>query len=233
MKHNKKLLSEEAVSEIRSRIPVMAKNIHEGWVSDAVDLARGVGNTIKDIGSAALQGTKTGVGIGWNRMKTGTMNAARLGRDVARVVGRDIIAKSAKEAWQQHDATTIANSHQELNRHQFQLEQTWAKKLGMRHSDLRNIQENAPKQAPVIPNLANLPQGVNASDVRKEFERDRELWNAKVDLNHRIAGIHAADPETRRTANYVNGYRRHLNKITNQQHEEPWWANPGSIPQKI
>ena len=267
MNNNKKLLSEEAISVIRSRIPTMSKNIHEGIVSDVAGLARDAGSAVaagarvgaaalargtRTVADAALRGTAVGAAavgrgtrVGAAAVGRGTrVGAAAVGRGtrvgarvtwrgtkaVARVVGKDIakdiIWGGIKQGAAEQAAIVAAHTHQELNRHQHNLEQAYAQRLGMSHGALRNILANAPDQQPITPNFTNLPQGVSARDLKTDFDQKRSLWNAKVDLSHQIAGIHAADPELRRTANFVNASRRSLARTANIQHQEPWWTNP-------
>jgi len=279
MNNNKKLLSEEAISAIRSRIPTMSKDIHEGIVSDIAGLARVAGSAVAagarvgadalargtgTVADAALRGTRTvadaalrGTAVGAAAVGRGTrtvadaalrgtrVGAAAVGRGtrvgargawrgtkaVARVVGKDIakdiIWGGIKAGAAEQAAIVAAHTHQELNRHQHILEQTYAQRLGMSHAALRNILANAPDQQPIAPNLfIPLPRGVSARDLKTDFDQKRSLWNAKVDLSHSIAGIHAADPELRRTANFVNASRRSLARTANIQHQEPWWTNP-------
>ena len=289
MNNNKKLLSEEAISVIRSRIPTMSKNIHEGIVSDVAGLARDAGSAVaagarvgaaalargtRTVADAALRGTRTvadaalrgtmvgadaalrGTAVGAAAVGRGTrtvadaalrgtrVGAAAVGRGtrvgarvtwrgtkaVARVVGKDIakdiIWGGIKQGAAEQAAIVAAHTHQELNRHQHNLEQSYAQRLGMSHGALRNILANAPDQQPVTPNFTNLPRGISARDLKTDFDQKRSLWNAKVDLSHQIAGIHAADPELRRTANFVNASRRSLARTANIQHQEPWWTDP-------
>jgi len=226
MNYNKKLLSEEAVSEIRSRIPNMAKDIHEGIVSDAIDLARGIGSVVS-------AGARAHANALWQGTRTGARAVGQFAKDAGRVVGKEIIWNGIKQGAAEHVASTIANTHREMNMHQHEVERGWSKALGMKHQDLRHILDNAPETSPVVPNFANLPAGVSAKDLKQEYERDRNLWNAKIDLSHKIVGIHVADPDLRRRANYVNNTRRALNRQTNIPHEEPWWATPHLIPQKV
>jgi hypothetical protein len=267
MNNNKKLLSEEAISAIRSRIPTMSKDIHEGIVSDIAGLARDAGSAVaagarvgaaalargtgtvadaalrgtRTVADAALRGTKTvadaalrGTAVGAAAVGRGTRVGARATwrgtKAVARVVGKDIakdiIWKGFKAGNAEFAAQDIADQHQQLNRHQHTLEQTYAQRLGMSHGALQNILANAPDKQPITPNLFNLPPGVSARDLKTDFDQKRSLWNAKVDLSHSIAGLHAANPDLRRTANFVNASRRSLAQRANIQHQEPWWTNP-------
>ena len=289
MNNNKKLLSEEAISVIRSRIPTMSKNIHEGIVSDVAGLARDAGSAVaagarvgaaalargtrtvadaalrgtmvgadaalrgtRTVADAALRGTAVGaaaVGRGTRTVADAALRGTRVGaaavgrgtrvgarvtwrgtKAVARVVGKDIakdiLWKGFKAGNAEFAAQGIAAKHQELNGHQNDLERNYAQRLGMSHGTLRNILANAPDLQPVTPNFTNLPRGVSARDLKTDFDQKRSLWNAKVDLSHQIAGIHAADPDLRRRANWVNSSRRILAQKTKTQHQEPWWTNP-------
>ena len=278
MNNNKKLLSEEAISVIRSRIPTMSKNIHEGIVSDVAGLARDAGSAVaagarvgadalargtrtvadaalrgtmvgadaalrgtRTVADAALRGTAVGaaaVGRGTRTVADAALRGTRVGarvtwrgtKAVARVVGKDIakdiLWKGFKAGNAEFAAQGIAAKHQELNGHQNDLERNYAQRLGMSHGTLRNILANAPDKQPTIPNFTNLPRGVSARDLKTDFDQKRSLWNAKVDLSHQIAGIHAADPDLRRRANWVNSSRRILAQKTKTQHQEPWWTNP-------
>ena len=289
MNNNKKLLSEEAISVIRSRIPTMSKNIHEGIVSDVAGLARDAGSAVaagarvgadalargtrtvadaalrgtmvgadaalrgtRTVADAALRGTMVGaaavrdgtavgaaaVGRGTRTVADAALRGARTGaratwrgtKAVARVVGKDIVKDKIwagiKQASDEQDAIITAQEHQELNGHQTNLERNYAQRLGMSHASLRSVLTNAPEQKPITPNFANLPRGVTARDVKADYDQKRSAWNAKVDLSHQIAGLHASDPNLRRTANYVNSSRRSLVQKAGLVHNEPWWTDP-------
>jgi len=289
MNNNKKLLSEEAISAIRSRIPTMSKDIHEGIVSDIAGLARDAGSAVAagarvgaaalargtgTVADAALRGTRTvadaalrGTAVGADAALRGTrtvadaalrgtrtvadaalrgtsggadaaLRGARTGaratwrgtKAVARVVGKDIVKdkiwRGIKQASDEQDAVIAAQKHQELNGHQNNLERTYAQRLGMSHASLRGVLANAPDQQPIAPNFQNLPQGVSARDLRADYVQERSAWNAKVQLSHQIAGLHASDPNLRRTANFVNSSRRALAQKANMVHNEPWWTDP-------
>ena len=192
--------------------------------------AAAVGRGTRTVADAALRGTRVGAAAVGRGTRVGARVTWRGTKAVARVVGKDIakdiIWKGFKAGNAEFAAQGIAEKHQELNGHQNNLEQTYAQKLGMSHASLRNILANAPDQQPVTPNFANLPLGVTARDLKTDFDQKRSLWNAKVDLSHQIAGLHAANPDLRRTANYVNSSRRVLAQKTGLVHNEPWWTDP-------